>query len=203
MPGNGPTTPIEIQSNAALLLGKKPFTTIDDSDQFALSIQKFYDMLVPSELGSGAWKFAKKHVQLGQIAGFDPDFAEYNTAYALPGDMLNVVRVYPPVWYQIFENRLYTGSTGELSMEYTYNAPVTSWLPNFKTFMSATIALNQAMAVAENDRLIEKLAALRREERGKAMFTDGQNSPNRQIQSSPWTECRAARFNRPSIVGSR
>lgn len=203
MPGNGLTTDIEIMSNAALLLGKKPFTTIDDADAFALSIQKFYDMLVPDELSSNAWKFAKKQVSLSRIAGFDPDFAQWSSAYALPGDYLNIVRLYPPVMYQIFEDRIYTNTTSALKMEYTYNAPVTKWNANFKTFMSATIALYQAMAVAENDRLVQKLEGIVRTSRAKALYTDGQNSPNVQIQSSPWTAVRSGRFNRPRSVGIR
>lgn len=194
MSSNGPTTAIEIMSNAALLLGKRPFTTIDDADAFALSLQKLYDMIVPDELSSNAWKFAKKQVELSRIAAFDPDFAEFSSAYALPSDLLNVVRVYPATYYQIFEDRIYTNTTSTLKMEYTYNAPVTKWNANFKTFMAASIALYQAMAVAENDRLVQKLDMLVRTSRAKAMYTDGQNSPNIMIQSVPWLTCRGTRY---------
>lgn len=202
MSGNGPTTPIEIQSNASLLLGKKPFTTIDDADQFALSIQKLYDMLVPSELASLAWKFSKKQVELSRINGFDPDFAEFSSAYALPGDYLNVVRVYPYVHFQIFSDRIYTTTTGTLKMEYTYNAPVTRWLPNFKTYMAAKIALYQAFSVTENRGLVQELKQIISQERAAAMFTDGQNSPNRGIVSNPWVEVRGSRYNRRGSIGS-
>ena len=203
MAGNGPTTEIEIQSNAALLLGKSPFTTIDNADKFAVSVQKLYDMLVPAELGSNAWKFAKKQVQLSQIAGFDPDFAEYEASYALPGDMLNIVRLYPMVWYQIFENRLYTGTTGELKMEYTYNAPVVSWNPAFKAYMTATIAYQMCLSVTENPQLMQMLGGLVKQYRAQAMYLDGQNSPNRGIASSPWIAVRGGRYNRPGSVGIR
>ena len=53
-----PTTDIEIMSDAVVLLGRKAFTTIEDSNEFAVSVQKFYDLLVSSELAKNTWKFA-------------------------------------------------------------------------------------------------------------------------------------------------
>lgn len=196
MSGNGPTTPIEIQSNAALLLGKKPFTTIDDADAFALSIQKLYDMVVPAELGSGAWKFAKRQTQLSLINGFDPDFAEFSSGYDLPGDALNVVRIYPNVHYQIFENRIYTNTTSTLHMEYTYSVPVTRWNAPFKAYITAKIASLSAASVAENANLMQALKMEAKEYMVKAMFLDGQNSPNRNLIDEPWIRVRGSRYQR-------
>jgi len=191
----GPTTEIEIQSNAALILGKKPFTSISDSDQFALSVQKMYAMLVPGELGSNNWKFAKKQVQLSQVAGFDPDFAEWSTAYDLPTDLLCVSRLFPNVRFQIFENRIYTSSAGELKLEYAYDAPVTSWSAAFKIFITYRIAADMALSVAENPQLAQILEGKTQRARATAMFIDGQNSPGVGIQSNPWLEVRGSRYN--------
>jgi hypothetical protein len=197
----GPTTDIEIMSDAALLLGKKPFTTIDDADEFAVSVQAFYDLLVPSELSKVAWKFAKKQVQLSQIAGFDPDFAEWDTAYALPGDFLMLVRIYPNVPFQIFEDRIYTTHDGELKIEYNYQVPVTKWLAPFKEFMTYSLAAAVGSAVAENDKLVQRMEAKASQARAIAMFVDGQNSPNRSIQSDPWLEARYGRYGNPRYNG--
>lgn len=197
----GPTTEIEIQSNAALLLGKKPFTTIDDADEFAVSVKAFYDLLVPSELSKIAWKFAKKQEQLSLIAGFDPDFAEYSSAYALPGDFLMVVRIYPNLPYQVFEDRIYTSHTGELKMEYNYNVPVTKWINPFKEYMCYALAAAVGSAVAENENLVNRLEQKASQARATAMFVDGQNSPTRAIQSNPWVEVRRGRYGDPRFIG--
>jgi hypothetical protein len=187
----GPTTPIEIMANAALLLGKKPFTSIDDADEFAVSMQAFYDMLAESELAKIGWKFAKKQIQLSQIAGFNPDFAEYSTAYALPGDFLTLIRLYPNVPFQIFEKRIYTcGTVGTLKLEYNYQVPVTSWSGPFKEFMCYSLAAAVGSAVAENEKLVVRLEQKASQARAVAMFVDGQNSPNRPIQSIPWISVR-------------
>lgn len=197
----GPTTDIEIMSNAALLLGKKPFTTIDDADEFAVSVQAFFDMLVPSELAKIGWKFAKKQIEISEIAGFDPDFAEYDTAYALPGDFLMLVRLYPNIPFQIFENRLYASHNGELKMEYNYQVPVTSWSDPFKEFMTYSLAAAVGSAVAENEKLVLRLEQKASQARATAMFVDGQNSPNRSIQSNPWIEARYGRYGNPRYNG--
>lgn len=199
----GPTTEIEIQSNAALLLGKKPFTTINDADEFAVSVKAFYDLLVPSELSKIGWKFAKKRVQLSKFNSFDPDFAEWNTAYALPGDFLMCVRPYPNVPFQIFENRIYTNTGGELKMEYNYQVPVTRWLAPFKEYITYALAAAVGSAVAENEKLIERLEQKASQARASAMFVDGQNSPNRSIQSNPWIEVRHGRGNWPHWSNGR
>ena len=189
-----PTTDIEIMSNASLLLGKKPFTTIDDADEFAISVQAFYDMLKGSELSKIGWKFAKRQQQISQVAGFNPDFAEYSAAYSLPGDFLTLIRLYPRVPFQIFENRIYTsGTTGTLKLEYNFEVPVTMWSAPFKEFMCYSLAAAVGSAVAENENLVVRLEQKAAQTRSVAMFVDGQNSPNRAIQSNPWLEARYGR----------
>ena len=185
-----PTTDIEIMSNAVVLLGKKAFTTIDDADEFAVSAQKFYDMIVESELAQNSWKFAKKAVQLSQVAGFDPDFAEYTTAYDLPADFLSLVRMYPNIQYQIFGRRIYCSSQGILKLEYNYNAPVTRWSAPFKEYMVYCLASKMAPAVTENPNLIAQIISERNALRSSAMYIDAQNSPNRPIARNPWIACR-------------
>lgn len=192
---SGPTTDIEIMSNAAVLLGKRAFTTIEDADEFAVSLQKFYDMLVPSELTQAHWKFAKKYVQLSKISGFTPDFAEWSTAYALPADMLAVVRLYPNVNYEIFGDRIYTGTSGKLQMEYTYQVPVSKWPAPFKTFITYSLAANLALSVAEDAKLSQLFEAKKQEARALAMWVDAQNSPSKAIRSNPWVDVRRVASN--------
>ena len=187
---SGPTTPIEIMSNAAVLLGKAPFTTIEDANEFAVSMQMFYDLLVPSELAKNIWKFSMKIVQLSQVAGFDPDFAYYNVAYDLPADFLAMVRVYPDVPFQIFGRRIYCSSQGKLQIQYTYDVPVTYWSNPFKEYMVYCLAAKLAPSVCENAQLTQVMMLERDRARANAMYTDSQNSPTVPIQSNPWREIR-------------
>lgn len=185
----GPTTDIEIMSNAAVLLGKSAFATIEDSDEFAVSIQKFYDMLVPSELSKNHWKFSKRYIQLSRSSS-DPDFAEWTSAYDLPSDFLSAMRVYPNVNYQIFGNQIYTSTTGKLELEYNYQVPVTFWSPAFKEFMVYSLASKLASSVSENVQLMSIMAQERDRAKSEAMWIDAQNSPNKSIRSRPWIEAR-------------
>jgi len=189
---SGPTTSIEIMSNAVVLLGRKSFTTIDDASEFAVSVQMFYNLLVPSELAKNIWKFSMKIVQLSQVAAFDPDFAYYNVAYDLPADFLAMVRVYPDVPFQIFGRRLYCSSHGKLQIQYTYDVPVTYWSAPFKEYMVYCLASKLAPSVSENAQLTQIMMIERDRARSIAMFVDSQNSPSFPIQSNPW---RDVRFN--------
>lgn len=193
---SGPTTDIEIMSLAAVLVGKNAFTTIDDADEFAVSVQQFYDMLVDSELGSNAWKFAKKQVQLSEVAGFDPDFAEYSHAYDLPADFLFLCRLYPNVNFEIFENRIYTSATGTLKIEYNANVPVTRWSPTFKKYIIYSLASCLAPANTEDPKLTQMMMQEREMARANCMWVDAQNSPNRAIQHNPWIDVRTGSINR-------
>ena len=185
-----PTTDIEIMSTAVVLLGKKSFTSIDDADEFAVGVQKFYDLLVDSELAQNAWKFAKKQVQLSLVAGFDPDFAQFNSAYDLPADFLSLVRLYPNLNYQIFERRIYTAGSGTLHIEYNHNVPVSRWSAPFKEYMVYALAAKLAPSVTENPKISQDMRTERDLIRTTAMYIDAQNSPNQPIQRNPWIAVR-------------
>lgn len=186
----GPTTDIEIMSNAAVLLGKRAFTTIADADEFAVSSQKFFDMLVETELASNHWNFCKKQVQLSRVAGFDPDFAEFNSSYDLPADFLSLVRLFPMINYQIFERNIYTAGQGALKIEYNYNVPVTRWSAPFKQYMVYSLAVDVGFATTENPKIIAEIKANRNRIYTTAMYVDSQNSPNKPIQMNPFVDVR-------------
>ena len=185
-----PTTKIEIMSNASVVLGQEPFTTIDDKNKFAVSAQKMYDMIVDSELSKTHWKFCKQQKQLSLVAGFNPDFAEFSSAYDLPADFLSMVRIYPMVHYQIFERRILTSTKSTLKIEYNANVPVSYWWAPFKEYIVYALANAMAPGVTENQNLVKLIQEERQRTLSTAMFVDAQNAPNRSIQHNPWIEVR-------------
>jgi len=191
----GPTTPIQIMSNAAMILGKSPFTSIDQANKLALSLQKAYDSIIPGELGSLNWGFAKKVIQLSLNAGVNPNFAEWTNIYDLPPDFLIISRVWPPVDYQVYENKLYTNTDQALWMEYGYNAPVTSWVPPFKKYAQYLLAEEVGISSTENPQIYQTIQIGLKTWRAKAMFSDSQNSPSKTIWSQPWITARYGRHN--------
>lgn len=185
-----PTTDIEIISNALVLLGKNSVQTINEASEFEVAAQKFYDLLVSSELAKNTWKFATKMVDLARVAAFDPDFAWYSTAYDLPADFLSLVRIYPFVPYQIVGRRIYCSSTGRLQLMYNWNAPVSYWSAPFKEYMVYALASKLAPSVAENSALTQMMIMERNAAKAIAMYVDSQNSPNVPFQSIPWINVR-------------
>jgi len=186
----GATTDIEIQSAAAILLGKKPFATIDAADEFAVSLQTFYDQMVPAILSSPEWNFSTKYVQLSESATEDPDFAEWETAYALPGDFLAFKRLYPEVPHQRFNDYIYTSTSGELKLEYVYSTPVTKWTDPFKQYITYALAAALSASNAESGQLARYFEEKANYWKIQAMWLDAQGSTSRGIQRRPWVDAR-------------
>jgi len=186
----GATTDIEIMSGAAILMGKAPFATIDEADDFAVAMQTFYDQLVPAILASPDWNFSAKIIQLSVSATEVPDFAEFDTAYALPADFLALKRVYPNVRFQQFGQFLYTSTTGELKLEYIYQTPVTKWSQPFKMFVQYKLAAALAFSNAEFARLAQAFEVEATNWKIQAMWLDAQGSTSRSIAFKPWIAAR-------------
>ena len=190
----GPQTSIEIMSNAAVILGQAPFTTISDSDKFAKSIQAIYSMMVPSILTESHWKFARKIQQLN-LSVDEVDFAEWSNAYNLPSDLLSVYRLYPNVNYEVVGNQIYTGTSGKLKLEYIYEVPVSKWSEPFKEYFVYALAAKLAMSVAEDRSMAQYLEQLAAQKKSSAMWVDAQNSPSKGIKSKPWVNVRRVASN--------
>lgn len=188
---SGPTTEIEIISNAVMLCGKAPFSTIDDGGEFALSAQALYNQKMPSLMSQPHWRFNMKIQQLQQIANFDPDFQTWQYAWQLPSDYLSFETLDPIIDYQIFGERVYTRSGSPLKLSYRTQLPVSKWPVYFREYAVYELAVGLAFSVAESDGLEAKLKQELVEIRAMAMFIDAQNHPNVPIQNRPWISARA------------
>lgn len=186
----GPATDIEVMSLAAQLLGKNPFTTVDQGGEFALAVQSLYNALVPSELANNNWRFNTFIWSLNLINNFDPQFAQWHYAYQLPPDYLALVQIFPPVQFQIFQNYIFTGFGGQLKIEYRSQVPVSYWPKYFSLYMAVQLAWYLAPSVAVNANLEKLLGQRLIETRSKAMFSDAQSHPNIGIVSKDWIQAR-------------
>lgn len=190
----GPQTDVEIMSNAAVILGQTPFATIAEADKFAEGLQQIYDMMVPSLLTEAHWKFARKYQQLS-LSVDEVDFAEWSNAYNLPSDLISVYRLYPNVNYEVVGNQIYTGTSGELKLEYIYQAPVSRWSEPFKEYFVYALAAKLALSVAEDRNMAQYLEQISAQKKSAAMWVDAQSSPNKGVQSKPWINVRRVASN--------
>lgn len=186
----GPTTEIEIISNACTLCGKAPFSTIDDGGDFALAAQYLYNMMVPELLAQPHWRFNIIVAQLQLIANFDPNFDYWQFAWQLPADYLSLVKLWPVVDFNIFQDQIWTLSDSPLQLAYRSQFPVSKWPSYFRTYAVYELAVGLAFSVAESANLEQKLSAKLVEKRSMALFNDAQNHPNEPISFNPWLSVR-------------
>lgn len=198
---SGATTPIELMSSAAILMGKRPFATIIQADDFAVSLQQIYEQMVPALLASPEWNFSTKIVQLSESATVVPDFAEFSTAYALPGDFLAFKRLFPNVRHQRVGQYIYTPASGNLDLEYIAQTPVTSWTEPFKWYVIYELAFAVSLSNAEASQLAAAFSQKSQEWKIKAMWLDSQGSTSRAVQRKPWVDARRIGRSNSTIAG--
>lgn len=191
----GPTTDIEIMSNAATLCGKAPFSTLDDGGEFADSIQALYNQIVPDLLSAPHWRFNVKAIQLNLIANFDPGFDNWQYAWQLPADFLSLIKLSPMQNFQIFENLIYTLGNSPIILQYRTQRPVGEWPAYFRRMVVYELAVELGFSVAQNAKLAAGLQQkLERDVRPMALYIDAQNHPSDPIQDRPWVAVRAGGY---------
>lgn len=190
MSTTGPTTEIEIVSAAFVLNGKDPVQSYDEAGKAGLAAKTLYDMTISSILSYPHFRFNVKTTTLQLIANFDPDFDIWRFAYQIPHDYLSLVRLFPAINYQIYEDRIYTSSNSTLQMEYRFQVPVSKWSPAMREYAVYEIAVGLGISIAESSQLFEVLKSQLFEKRAMALFVDSQNHPQRPMQNSSWIGVR-------------
>lgn len=192
----GPKTKIEIISQAALLCGKQTFQSLDSGGPFAKDGDVVFNSLVSAELGSNRWRFAQAYQAMGVLTTLTPTFDGWQYFWTLPSDVLMFFRVYPNVDYTVFGNRVLTKSNQSLTAIYAKSVPVSEWPPAFSWYIVHAIASVLGISVTKSDKMLARIQAGLELWHSRALFSDGQNSKGRPIQSNPYIDVRSQFRNR-------
>lgn len=180
-------TQTEIISNALMQLGHAPIQTLDNGDDLVISAIQAYNMLLPSVLSIGNWRFAVQIQQLTKTVDVPPEY--YEAVYNLPAGFLKLIRLFPQTYaYDIFENRkLYTqfNTDSPIFMEYVFVPDVSRLPPAFVNYFVYEIAAYLALSNAQKPEFYSVLEARRIKMQGVALAADCQNRPNFSQRSFP------------------
>lgn len=166
-----------IISNSLCLLGHAPIQTLDEPDDITVSAEQAYDLLLPGVLSRNNWRFAIQIAQLSQSVETPPD--PWNTIYYLPAGYLKLIRLYPQIYdFDIYQNqKLYTGMSGELHMEYVF-VPEAQFLPaRFVEYFVYEIATYMSLSNAQRPDYYQVLEAKRQQAFAMAAASEAQNRP--------------------------
>lgn len=166
-----------IISNAVTQLGHAPVVSLIDQDELVVSAEQAYDMLLPSILSQGNWRFATKISQLSQLNETPP--TPYKYVYQLPSGWLKTISVWPNTYdWDIFNNeKIYTFQDSEWWMQYVYQPDVSHLPPLFVHYFTVEIAAYLALSNAEKTDYYTVLESKREKLQAMAMGVDTQNRP--------------------------
>jgi len=174
-------TKTEIVSLAVMLLGHKPIITLDNADDLVISASQMFDVLLPSVLSTGNWRFSMQISQLSLSPIVPPTQTGWTSVYYLPSGFLKNIRIIPQNYvYEIYQgNLIYTnwGTQSPIYMEYAF-LPDVSFLPGyFINYFIYEIAATLALSNAQKPDYYNVLEAKRITQLAIAAATDAQNRP--------------------------
>ena len=167
---------------AVMLLGHKPIQTLDNADDLVTAATQAYDMLLPSVLATGNWRFAIPDPAIKFVTNhpaYSNKLAE--CLLSLPSGYLKNIRIIPQNYvYEIYSDGLIYcnwGTTGPIYMEYAYQVPENQLPAPFVNYFIYEIACFCALASAQKPDYFSALETKRVLQWAIAASSDAQNRP--------------------------
>lgn len=159
-------------------MGHDPITSLDEGDALTVAAEQAYDMLLPSILASGNWRFASQIQQLTKSVETPPTHWKY--VYLLPADYLKTIRFYPQTYdYEIYQSKkIYSNMAGDFYLEYIFQPDPSLFPPYFIQYFVYEIAAYLALSNAQKPDFYNVLEAKRINLQAMANAIDAQNRPN-------------------------
>lgn len=190
-----------IISLAVQLLGHAPIQTLDNQDDLVTSAEQAYDILLPSVLATGNWRFAIKIEQLVLSTEIPPIQTNWQNIYLLPAGYLKNIRIIPQNYvYEIYSNSQIWCNWGTLSpvfMEFAYLPPTATFPPWFINYFIYEIACFLCLASAQKPDYFAALTQQKNTQWAIAAAADAQNRP----QFVEWEIPMLTKRNITGIIG--
>lgn len=189
---------IGILSLAIMLLGHKPIQTLDNADDLTIAAEQAFDMLLPSVLATGNWRFSIQIQQLSLSVMVPPPQTNWQNIYLLPAGYLKNIRIIPQNYeYEIYQNsQIYCnwGTMSPVFMEYAFLPDVEQLPLVFINYFIYEIACFLALANAQKPDYFQALESKKNTQWAIAAATDAQNRPQ-------FTQVNIPVLNKRNITG--
>jgi len=180
---------IQLISNALILIGDLPVTSLDGNTRAQVVASNLYDGIVQNELTKYRWGFARRKAQLNLTTEV-PVGTEWQSIYQLPADLLVLVKINPGINYQILGDKVYCNSQGALFCDYIANIPEHEWPVYFCKMIEYALGMDFAPSVRDSAISMELLSNQYVNASRMARLTDSQQHPQTPIQDRPFINVR-------------
>lgn len=182
-------TKIQLISNALILIGDLPITSLVGNSRAQTVANNLYDNIVQNELTKYRWGFARRKAQLNLTTEV-PVGTEYSSVYQLPADMLVLIKLNPGIKYQVLGDKVYCNHTGPLYCDYIANVDEQYWPVYFAKMIEYALGMDFAPSIRDSAASMELLANQYQNASRMARFTDAQQHPQTPIQDRPFISVR-------------
>ena len=180
---------IQLISNALILIGDLPVTSLDGNERPKVVARNLYDNIVQNELTKYRWGFARRKAQLSLTAEV-PVGTEWQSVYQLPSDMLVLIKLNPNIKYQVLGDKVYCNNKGPMYCDYIANVPENEWPVYFSKMIEYALGMDFAPSIRDSAVSMELLANQYQNASRMARFTDAQQHPQTPIQDRPFINVR-------------
>lgn len=180
---------INLVSNALILIGDLPITSLNGSSRAQTVANNLYDNIVQNELTKYRWGFARKKAQLAKVAG-TPVGTEYSTMYQMPADLLVFIKLNPGINYQVLGDKVYCNYDGDLYCDYIYNVSESEWPAYFAKMVEYALAKDFALSIRDSASTKAAMAEEYIVASNMARYTDAQQHPITPLASRPFIDVR-------------
>lgn len=174
-------TKTSIISLAVMILGHKPIQTLDDADDMIISASQAFDILLPSVLGTGNWRFSIKIQQLTLSTEVPPTQTNWTQIYLLPAGYLKNIRIIPQNYdYEIYANNQIWcnwGTQSPVFMEYAFLPEIAQLPATFVNYFIYEISTFLCLSTAQKPDYFQALEAKKNVQWAIAAAADAQNRP--------------------------
>lgn len=174
-------TKTSIVSLALFLLGHAPITSLENADDITNAALQVFDVLLPSVLATGNWRFAIQIQQLSQSAMTPPPQTGWQNIYLLPSGYLKNIRVIPENFnYEIYQSSQIWcnwGTETPIYMEYAFLPDVSQLPAPFINYFIYEIAAFLSLSNAQKPEYYNVLEQKRINQLAIAAAQDAQNRP--------------------------
>ena len=177
-------TKIGLVSNALILLGEKPASSLSEDRYGVTVLANQFEQIYENELASNRWRFAMAKQTLAQLV--DAPLNEWTFAYELPVDLLIPIGVFPANQYEIYAKHLYSNASS-VDLDYLFKPEVSQIPAYFAMLMQFALAREAVKSITESDSAVQVFESKYINQRARALYADAQGRPNRSIAHSPFT----------------
>lgn len=164
-----------------MLLGHKPVLSLDNADDMVIAAEQAFDILLPSILSTGNWRFAIKIEQLSLSTEIPPPQTNWTQIYLLPAGYLKNIRVIPQNYvYEIYSNNQIWcnwGTQSPIYMEFAFLPEIAQLPAYFINYFIYEIAGILCLSSAQKPDYFTAIQAQKNIQWAIAAATDAQNRP--------------------------